>query len=186
MNKIIVIAGPTGSGKTSVADYLKDQYGVAKVITHTTRPRRENERQGVDYYFESDATFDDNHYLEQVQYSHYRYGSSLEGLRRAWDKSKVASIVLDTAGAITYLHELKQQTKILFISVSDERVLKTRLLKRGDDPAAIAKRMNSPEYRRDMQLPIELVGNATKIINDQWQDTKKQIDQFYQQVTNEI
>lgn len=185
MNTIIVIAGPTGSGKTTVADYLRDAYGVPKVITHTTRPRREKEQQAVDYYFETDATFDDNHYLEQVQYSHYRYGSSFEGLRRAWKKSSIVSIVLDTEGAITYLHELTNQVQILFLSVSDEKILKQRLLKRGDSLESIVKRMDSPEYQRDMHLPSELIGRATEITNDQWKKTKQQIDDFYNKVKSQ-
>jgi guanylate kinase len=182
MDKIIVIAGPTGSGKTTVADYLKQQYGVTQVITHTTRPKRENEQQGVDYYFESDVTFEDNHFLEQVRYSHYRYGSSFEGLRRAWKKTPIACIVLDTAGAITYFEQLKDQVEVLFLTVDAESILKDRLLKRGDDPAVIAKRIDSPEYKRDMQLPADLKGHATVIDNNDWEVTKQKLDQFYQDV----
>lgn len=182
MDKVIVIAGPTGSGKTTIADYLYQKYGVIKVITHTTRPKRRNEQSGIDYYFETDETFDDNHYLEQVQYSYYRYGSSYEGLRRAWSKNPIASIVLDTAGAVTYLKELGAQVEILFLRVNEEKTLKDRLLKRGDSLEAIQKRIDSPEYRRDMQLPEELQGRATVINNDDWEHTKQKIDQFYQRV----
>ncbi len=45
MDKVIVIAGPTGSGKTTIADYLYQKYGVIKVITHTTRPKRKMSNQ---------------------------------------------------------------------------------------------------------------------------------------------
>jgi guanylate kinase len=186
MDKVIVIAGPTGSGKTTVADYLYHEYGVTKVITHTTRPKRENEKQGVDYYFETDATFDDNHYLEQVHYSHYRYGSSFEGLRRAWKRNPIASIVLDTAGAVTYFKELRENVEVLFLRVNEEKTLKNRLLKRGDSAEAIEKRIDSPEYRRDMQLPNELEGHAMVINNDDWEETKQKIDQFYSRIKAEI
>ncbi|WP_318530553.1 AAA family ATPase [Apilactobacillus micheneri] len=42
--KLIVITGATGSGKTTVRNYLVDQYHVGKVITHTTRSPRKNEK----------------------------------------------------------------------------------------------------------------------------------------------
>lgn len=186
MNKIIVIAGPTGSGKTTVADYLNQRYGVVKVITHTTRPQRTNEKQGVDYYFETADSFDQNHYLEQVQYAHYRYGSSYEGLTQAWQKNPIACIVLDTAGAITYQQKLGDQVEILFLRVQKEATLKQRLLKRGDSMDSITKRINSPEYRRDMELPSELQGKATVIDNDDWQATKQKLDAFYLQVKKQI
>ena len=47
---------------------------------------------------------------------------------------------------------------------------------------SITKRINSPEYRRDMELPSELQGKATVIDNDDWQATKQKLDAFYLQV----
>ena len=72
--KVFVLTGNTGTGKTTVANYLNEFYEMPKVITHTTRPPRDGEVDQVDYYFENDASFGDNHYLESVEYSHYRYG----------------------------------------------------------------------------------------------------------------
>ena len=46
---------------------------------------------------------------------------------------------------------------------------------------SITKRINSPEYRRDMELPSELQGKATVIDNDDWQATKQKLDAFYLQ-----
>ena len=38
--KIILIAGPSGAGKTTISEYLTDRYQIPRVITHTTRPKR--------------------------------------------------------------------------------------------------------------------------------------------------
>jgi guanylate kinase len=65
-------------------------------MTHTTRPRRHNEVEGVDYAFETPQSFAANHYIEDVTYAGYQYGSSYESLYAAWDKAAFASIVLDT------------------------------------------------------------------------------------------
>ncbi len=174
--RIFVITGPTGSGKTTVSHYLKDHYGVPQVITHTTRAPRDGEVDGRDYYFETPTSFATKHYLEHVTYSGNQYGSSREGLAAAWDKSPFISIVLDTAGAITYARELGEQAVIIYLEVPDQGALVERLTKRGDHPARIKKRVASHEYRRDQELPAGLVGHATAIVNDDWQVTKQKLD----------
>ena len=61
--KVFVLTGNTGTGKTTVANYLNEFYEMPKVITHTTRPPREGEIDQVDYYFESEQSFKENHYF---------------------------------------------------------------------------------------------------------------------------
>ncbi|AMV60938.1 Guanylate kinase [Pediococcus damnosus] len=178
MNKIIVITGATGTGKTTVSDYLKTYYRIPKVITHTTRPARKDEVSGKDYYFETDKSFFDNHYLENVVYAGYHYGSSYEGLEREWQRNALASIVLDTKGAITYVEKLGTQVVVLYMTVSEQGSLAKRLHKRGDDTKMVEQRLASEEYQRDLQLPVELRGKAHVILNDQWQEAQKQIDRI--------
>lgn len=175
-NRIFVITGPTGSGKTTVSHYLKTRYAVPQVITHTTRAPRNGEVDGQDYYFESPASFATKHYLEHVTYSGNQYGSSREGLNAAWAKSPLISIVLDTAGAITYARELGAEAVIIYLEVPDQGALIDRLTKRGDLPHRIQKRVASSEYLRDQELPAGLVGHAHVIVNDDWKATQTRLD----------
>ncbi|MCL0311988.1 AAA family ATPase [Apilactobacillus sp. TMW 2.2459] len=177
-NKVIVVTGAAGSGKTTVRNYLAKHFNMTKVITHTTREPRYNERDGVDYYFESDSTFANKHYLESVEYSGAKYGSSYEGLQLAWDKSAEAVIVLDTKGAITYKRKLGKQAIIIFLQVNNVEMLKHRMVKRGDSMRKIIQRINSLEYKRDQQLPAELNG-AIVINNDNWDVTKQKLNQIF-------
>lgn len=55
---IIVLVGPTGSGKTTISHILKTQYGFKEVISYTTRQPRAGERNGVDYNFTTNQKFD--------------------------------------------------------------------------------------------------------------------------------
>ena len=48
---MIILAGPSASGKTATCLYLQEHYGIKKVVTHTTRSKREGEEEGVDYHF---------------------------------------------------------------------------------------------------------------------------------------
>lgn len=174
--RVFVITGPTGSGKTTVSRYLTDHYNMPQVITHTTRAPRDGEVSGVDYYFETPATFATKHYLEHVTYSGNQYGSSREGLAAAWEKAPLISIVLDTAGAVTYAQDLGDQAVIIYLEVPNQQALLTRLTKRGDQQARIEKRIASREFARDQQLPAGLVGHANVIVNDQWAQTTAALD----------
>ncbi|RXT18867.1 guanylate kinase [Lacticaseibacillus chiayiensis] len=177
-HKLIVITGATGTGKTTVSAYLRDNYRIHRVMTHTTRPARKGEENGIDYYFETPSSFATKHFIEKVNYAGYEYGSSHESLEKNWAKHPFLSIVLDTKGAITYVHELPKEVVVLFLTIDDPTVLKDRLLGRGDDPAMVAARLKSPEYKRDLTLPSELKPFATVIKNDRWNEAREQVDRF--------
>lgn len=175
--KIIVITGASGTGKTTISHYLKENYQIPNVITHTTRMPRDGEKNGVDYYFETDKSFSENHYLEKVEYSGHKYGSSEEGLESMWNKVDVASIVVDTAGAIAYKKKYGKQAIVIFLEL-DLPSLSERLKKRGDNPDRIIQRINSEEFHRDLKIPQELQGKAYEIINKDMNITKNKVDKL--------
>lgn len=179
--KVFVITGATGSGKTTVARYLKKKYDMFKVITHTTRAPRSGERNGFDYYFEDHDSMNRLHLLEKVEYDHHLYGSSLEGLKRGWRHHHFDVIVLDTKGAVTYKEKLGDQAVIIFLTVSHFKKLAERLKSRGDLKKAIQSRLNSDEYERDLTLPSELKGKAYVIVNDNWRETTTKLDRILHQ-----
>ncbi|MTV82110.1 AAA family ATPase [Secundilactobacillus folii] len=178
MKHVIVITGATGTGKTTVSTYLKSKYQIPRIITHTTRPKRPGEKNGVDYYFETPESFSQNHYLESVTYAGYQYGSSFEGLQRAFEKADLVSIVLDTKGAETYVQQLKEQVVVLFLTVSRATTLHERLRDRGDQIEMIKSRIKSKEYFRDLFLPADLKKVAQVLQNDDWNQTQDKLDEL--------
>lgn len=176
-NKLIVITGASGSGKTTVSNYLRDNYGVLRVITHTTRTPRQGERNNIDYYFETPASFAKNHYIESVDYAGHQYGSSREALQRAWRKRRVVSLVLDTKGAEAYVKVMPKQLIVLYVAITNPAILKARLQKRGDTPQAIEQRLKSEEAQRDLAVPTGLKECAHVILNDSWDEARQQVDQ---------
>ncbi len=178
MKHVVVICGAPGTGKTTVRDYLTRRYGMQKILTHTTRAKRAHEKDGVDYYFETDQTFFSHDFLEHVEYDGHKYGSSVEGLRKAWAASEWAVIVLDTKGAISYLHKMPVETEILYLETKDRAKLAQRLALRGDKSHLIEKRLASVEAQRDLQLPQELQGHVQVLVNDDWEKTQHFLDDW--------
>lgn len=179
-NKVIVLCGAPGSGKTTVRKYLTENFAIEPVLTHTTRPKRKGEHDGIDYWFETRETFFENHYLEYVEYDGNLYGSSYESLERAWQKAPVATIVLDTKGAETYLERILEKTEVVYLCVTDEKVQRERMEQRGDDADKIRRRLASQEAKRDRKLPERLVKHVHVIENDDWEETKVKIQTLLQ------
>lgn len=179
-NKLIVLCGAPGSGKTTVSKYLTENFAIEPVLTHTTRPKRKGEHDGIDYWFETRETFFKNHYLEYVEYDGNLYGSSYESLERAWQKDPVATIILDTKGAETYLERIPEKTEVVYLCVTDEKVQRERMEQRGDDADKIQLRLASQEAKRDKHLPNKLVNHVHVIENDDWEETKVKIQTLLQ------
>lgn len=102
-NTLIIISGGSGTGKTSVTNLLIQDPNIVKIITSTTRPKREGEEHGKDYYFISEEVFkqelEKGHFLEHVVYDGNYYGihgkviDLILGIQK-----KNAVIVMDVAG----------------------------------------------------------------------------------------
>ena len=176
--RVFVICGAAGSGKTTVARYLRTEFHLHRVITHTTRLPRPGERDGVDYHFETAQSMAKLHLLEAVTYDQARYGSSLEGLAEGWQQGQDDVIVLDTKGAVTYYQQLGARVTVIFLTVSKLAALAHRMAERGDARPAIESRLHSLEYQRDLQLPAELRGIAQVVTNDDWATTTKRLRQI--------
>jgi guanylate kinase len=130
---MIVIVGESASGKSSVEKYLIEQFGYEKVISYTTREKRENEIDGVDYHFVNMSKFEEMYnsdvFLETAIYNNWCYGSLIQDYYKNSEK-KIA--VLTPHG----LRQLKKYSGInvnsIYISIPRrERLIK--ILERGDD-----------------------------------------------------
>lgn len=177
-DQVFVITGAAGTGKTTVANYLREHYHLHRVVTHTTRVPRPGEQDGVDYYFETSESIRRRKLLEMVQYDHNLYGSSLEGLQAGWEKGQDDVIVLDSKGAATYHRELGAAAVIIFLKVSHLKMLTTRIKMRGDRATDIKKRVEARENRRDAKLPLSIAPFAHVVINDDWQLTRHRLDRL--------
>ena len=77
---MIVLVGESASGKSSIQNELVKTYGYKKVITYTTRPKRDYETAGDDYHFISEEEFlqlkETDYFIETACYNGWYYGTA--------------------------------------------------------------------------------------------------------------
>lgn len=132
----------------------------------------------MDYYFETLESMKKLSLLEQVDYDHYRYGSSMEGLEAGWQQGQNDVIVLDTVGAATYRQKLGKRAIIIYLTVSFVDALAKRIKARGDRRQDIRSRLKSSENLRDADLPEKLRKTAYVVVNDYWPKTQRKLDRL--------
>lgn len=98
---MLVLIGPSASGKTESAKIMINRYPISRVVTCTTRPKRVNEIEGFDYHFLSPEEFllkkKQGYFIETTHYNQYYYGTPRNELGD--DKF----IILDPIGLKSFL-----------------------------------------------------------------------------------
>ena len=128
---LIVISGPSGVGKDTVLQRMKERnLPFHFVVTATTRAPRPNEKHGVDYYFVSKDEFacmiERGDLLEYaIVYNDYK-GIPKENVRRAMSSGKDVVMRIDVQGAAT-IHKLYPDALLIFLTTRDEEELENRL-----------------------------------------------------------
>jgi guanylate kinase len=128
---LIVISGPSGVGKDTVIQRMKERkLPFHFVVTATTRPPRLNETQGVDYFFVSHDEFaemiNQDELLEYaIVYNDYK-GIPKQQVRQALESGKDVVMRIDVQGAAT-IRELSSDALMIFLTTLDEQEMVRRL-----------------------------------------------------------
>ena len=143
---LYTVSAPSGAGKTSLVAALIERCSRVRVsVSHTTRPIRPGETNGVNYHFVDEASFD-NMLARSEFLEHARVFGNLYGTSRLWVEQELAGgtdviLEIDWQGA-RQVKALLPQTCSIFIMPPSRATLEQRLQSRGqDDAAVIARRM---------------------------------------------
>lgn len=135
---MIILLGASASGKTEVAKELVRNYGFKKVITYTTREKREGEVNDKDYHFIDATTFksliDKSFFFEYVNYNGNFYGTAIE------DISDYSVVILEPNGFVKY-RDSSLKNIVSFYLESDEEHRIAWMRKRGDEENKINSRI---------------------------------------------
>ena len=152
-DKILIITAPSGAGKTSVTNHLLKQFPELEFsVSAATRPKRENETNGVDYYFMSLEEFkkkiQNNEFIEwEMVYEGKYYGTLNSELQRIWKNNKVPVLDIDVKGAIHVQQQFPEKTLSIFIEPPSIEELKRRLTGRGTETKeSLEARINKASY----------------------------------------
>jgi len=143
-NKLVVITGPSVSGKDAVANELIKWLPLKRVIHTTDRLPRPGERRGVDYHFVSRERFKEliknDLLLEYNEFDGQYYGTLAKDLRRAVREGLVPLLRIDPLAALR-IQRQHPGALVIFIKPESLQIIKKRLMERGDSLEHIERRL---------------------------------------------
>ncbi len=165
--KLIVISAPSGTGKTTVVKKLLQQStNLEASVSFTTRKMRENEKEGLDYFFVSEKTFtnmiQNNDFLEHATVFGNFYGTEKKSVSENLKEGVNVILEIDWQGALQIKSSMPSCVMIFLIPPSKE-VLLARLKNRGtDSDQEIAYRFNQAVLDLEQSNKFDHV-----LVNDQ-------------------
>lgn len=141
---LLVLSAPSGAGKTTLARMLLKEFPQALFsVSHTTRPPRGQEQDGVDYHFVDTLTFqrmiDENQFVEWAEVYGNFYGSSRAIIDEAHTTRGIAVFDIDVQGGTTIKRKFPDARLIYVLPPSMEE-LERRLRSRGTDSDDMMRR----------------------------------------------
>ncbi|MBX7225388.1 MAG: guanylate kinase [Chitinophagales bacterium] len=175
MEKVVIITGPSGAGKNTIADHILEVFPKLHYsVSATTRQPREGEKEGIDYYFISVEAFKEkikkDEFIEWEEvYTDKYYGTLKSEVNRIWANNCSVLFVVDVVGAQDLKRHFQEKALSIFVMPPSLEVLKNRILGRGSEP------MDSLEERlRRAKIEMKLADQFdTILVNDHLEEAYK-------------
>lgn len=162
--KLFIFSAPSGSGKTTIVrNLLEKDLALEFSISATSRPKRENELHGKDYYFLSAEDFKNkiskNEFLEWEEvYENRFYGTLKSELDRIWSKGKHVIFDVDVIGGLNLKKTHPENALAVFIMPPSVEELEKRLRSRSTDSEEdIRTRINKAEQELSYANQFDLI-----------------------------
>jgi guanylate kinase len=142
---MLVLSSPSGAGKTTLARRLLDgEPGIEMSISHTTRPKRNGEKDGRDYHFVDREAFtrmrDQGEFLEWAVVFDNFYGTTRKPVEQALSEGRDILFDVDWQGAASLRAQAENDVVTVFILPPTAADLEQRLNVRAQDPPEIVRR----------------------------------------------
>ena len=173
---LFIVSAPSGSGKTTICRMLLERVENLELsVSYTTRPRKEGEVDGKDYYFIDEVLFDkmvnSNDFLESATVYGNRYGTSREAVNSIVARGRDALLEIDVQGGGKVRRAVPGAVSIAVFPPGRE-VLRQRLERRGRDSAHEIRRRLDEAAR---EIPALLTYDYI-IVNDELPRAVAQIE----------
>ena len=181
---VIVISGPSGVGKDAILNRMKEKgYPFEFIVTATTRKKRANEKDQVDYHFISENEFQvllkQNGLLEWAQVYGNWYGVPKAPVKQALIQHKDIIIKVDVQGAAT-IKKILPEALFIFVAPPSFEELSNRLTRRSTESAAdLQFRLQKASHE------MEQICNFDYVVMNHFQKVDKAIEQILAIITAE-
>lgn len=173
---LIVLSGPSGCGKNTICNALKEiNNNVWESISMTSRKIRPNEVDQKDYYFVSKEAFEqciqEDKMLEYASFAGNYYGTPKEAVQKQLDQGKDVILVIEIQGALQIKEKLPQALFVFLLPPSMQE-LRNRLEKRKTESEDKMMERFQIAYREINELPKY----NYVIVNDDYHVAAKKLD----------
>lgn len=180
---LVVISGPSGVGKTTVAHQLVDRLGALFSVSMTTRAKTAADREGDDYYFVTPdrfkAAIDAGDLLEWANVFGNYYGTPRKPVEKQLAAGRDVVLEIDVNGAMQIKHAFPDAMTIFILPPSEEELLKRLRTRAREDEALIQKRFG--EAQREIRMARESGAYDHFVVNEQLEDVIEQTHNIIQQ-----
>lgn len=150
---IIVVSAPSGSGKTTIVKQLLAEFPELKFsISATTRAKRENETNGVEYFFISEEEFLEkikrNEFVEWEKFYDYYYGTFKSVIEDTINSGQSVILEVDVKGALAIKNIYPDAVLIYIVPPSFDELVKRLKNRKTETPEDFRKRI----LRMEMEL----------------------------------
>ncbi len=174
--RLVILSGPSGVGKDTVIDAWKVRNPLLqRVVAATTRERAENEVDGIDYHFLSQAEFlvrtQNDFFLEWKEVHGQFYGTPNLAVRELLEAGKIAILKIDVQGAIAVMAIRADATTIFLMPPSVEELEHRIRTRKRDTLAQIETRLETAKKEmalRDMYQHV--------VVNDDLGETVERLE----------
>jgi guanylate kinase len=183
MSKVVVtVTGPSASGKSELLTELCAVHNFERLVSITTRPPREGEQEGVEYYYVSEEEFFKQkalgNLLQEVCFNGKYYATTVAEAERVFSKGKVPIVIVEPGGVdqFTKVGERLGFTVYSVFVNAEYRVLKQRFLGRlrGAEPTSYdTARLEAIEKEASTWLSLHewdsvLINNGNEKVEIEW------------------
>ncbi len=179
---MVILSSPSGAGKTTITKKLQQKYPTLKIsVSHTTRKPRQNEIDGVDYFFldhdEFEKKIKNDEFYEHAKIFDNYYGTSKKSVLDILKSNNNVLFDIDWQGTLQ-LSKYKELNLIkIFILPPNKRELKNRLISRSQDKEEVVnKRLESYDTDINHWSDYDCV-----VINDNLENCFQQIERIIDQ-----
>lgn len=162
MNKIIALVGRSAVGKTTLEKLLEKEHGFAPLISHTSRPRRDGEIEGNEYYFTDNDTIlkmiEDDMVLEDVSYivngEEWRYALARTEVAAKTKKNKNTIVTVNPHGIKQLMEQPDVASQMIIVYMVADDNLQFRYYQRESESLDTAKKWKQRKYQDDLDFTM--------------------------------